>query len=218
MTDYYLPIGSRFEGEIVVKRSRFLTTIARVNSPTEARHAISSERARFPDARHHCHAFAITSEGALPSLHSSDDGEPAGTAGRPILDTLRNVPLVNVVAIVTRYFGGTLLGTGGLVRAYSEAVRSTYEGAPVARRRQTPQYVAHLPHSEAGKYIAEWNARGWDVRVEYLPKEVIAHIITDDDAPDLLASMSSGALTWELGEPIAHEQVCGIIHDGKVET
>ena len=106
--------------ELEVKRSRFLTRLHRVTSEETARAVIDERRSRFFDARHHCSAFILGPEGR--AARSSDDGEPAGTAGVPMLTVLTSNHLTDVVAVVTRYFGGIKLGAGGLVRAYSEAV------------------------------------------------------------------------------------------------
>lgn len=110
--------------EILVVNSRFITTIARVTTPAEAKQSLSAVRAQMPDAHHHVYAFRI-GHGASIIEGMSDDGEPSGTAGPPVLAVLRGKPeLGDVLAVVTRYFGGTKLGTGGLVRAYTEAAQA----------------------------------------------------------------------------------------------
>lgn len=117
--------------ELEVKRSRFLTRLRRVTSEETARAVVDERRSRFFDARHHCSAFILGPEGR--TSRSSDDGEPAGTAGVPMLTVLTSNHLTDVVAVVTRYFGGIKLGAGGLVRAYSEAV--AHAVAAVGTRR-----------------------------------------------------------------------------------
>ena len=96
------------ETELVVKRSRFIARLARVDSEEEARAVIADTRRRYPDARHHCTAFVVEVPDASPIARSSDDGEPAGTAGMPILATLLGADVTQAVAVVTRYFGGVL--------------------------------------------------------------------------------------------------------------
>ncbi len=108
-------------GEITEKKSRFIADITPVSSEEEAQQFIAGIRKKYWDARHHCPAYLVGEDHAVSRC--SDDGEPSGTAGRPILDVLTGAGLHNVCAVVTRYFGGTLLGTGGLVRAYSAAVQ-----------------------------------------------------------------------------------------------
>ena len=110
------------QGEIEEKKSRFIATVKCVNSQEEAAAFITAIKKQYWDARHNCSAYVIGERGEL--AHSSDDGEPAGTAGRPMLAVLQGENLTNVCVVVTRYFGGVLLGTGGLVRAYSAAVQA----------------------------------------------------------------------------------------------
>ncbi|MBP7213627.1 MAG: YigZ family protein [Anaerolineaceae bacterium] len=110
------------EVEIVVVNSRFIASLSPAKSVEEARAFITEVKKRFPDATHHVPAFVIGHGNSIIS-HSSDDGEPSGTAGRPALAVLQGSGLGNVVVVVTRYFGGTKLGTGGLVKAYGDAVR-----------------------------------------------------------------------------------------------
>lgn len=109
--------------ELEVKRSRFIADIARASSADAARAFVAKIREAFPDATHHCWAFQAGPPGDTRAIGCSDDGEPHGTAGRPMLNVLLHAPVGEVVAVVTRYFGGTKLGTGGLARAYSDAVK-----------------------------------------------------------------------------------------------
>jgi uncharacterized YigZ family protein len=111
------------ETEITVVNSRFIASLAPVNSVEEAREFQKTIKARYPDASHHVPAFVI-GHGNSTISHSNDDGEPSGTAGRPALAVLSGSGLGNVCVVVTRYFGGTKLGTGGLVKAYGEAVKA----------------------------------------------------------------------------------------------
>lgn len=108
-------------GEIVEKKSRFIATLRKTETEEEAAAFIEEMKKKYWDARHNCSALILGSKEQL--TRCSDDGEPAGTAGRPMLEFLMNENLCDVTAVVTRYFGGTLLGTGGLVRAYTAAVR-----------------------------------------------------------------------------------------------
>ena len=116
--------------EIEVKRSRFIASLSRAGSEEEAAAFIEAVRKKHRDARHNCFAMRVS----LPDIleRSSDDGEPSGTAGRPMLDMLKGFELVDTVAVVTRYFGGTLLGPGGLVRAYSDALREALSSSNTA--------------------------------------------------------------------------------------
>ena len=116
--------------EITEKKSRFIATVASVSSADEANEMIASLRKQYWDARHNCCAMIIGERGEFSRC--SDDGEPAGTAGRPMLAVLSGAGVTNVCVVVTRYFGGVLLGTGGLVRAYSKAVQEGLNACAVA--------------------------------------------------------------------------------------
>ena len=126
----YLTLASPASAELEVKRSRFVCDLAPAATEESARAFVDQVRARSRDARHHCTAFVLGPDGA--TLRSNDDGEPSGTAGPPMLDVLRGRGLTDVVAVVTRWFGGTLLGTGGLIRAYGDAVSTAVDAATVA--------------------------------------------------------------------------------------
>ncbi len=127
--------------EIIVVNSRFIATAAPAFSVDEARAFIARLRAEFSDASHHVPAFLI-GYGASVTAHCTDDGEPSGTAGRPALAVLQGSGLGDVVVVVTRYFGGTKLGTGGLVRAYGDSVKAVLEVLP--RAEKIPTYTVML--------------------------------------------------------------------------
>ncbi|MDY6213619.1 MAG: YigZ family protein [Schaalia hyovaginalis] len=152
--------GTLIEHEIEIKRSRFLTTLGRVDSVREARELIDLVKSQHPQARHNCSAYLVIEEGLNPQQHSSDDGEPSGTAGAPMLDALRMSGTWNVCAVVTRYFGGILLGGGGLIRAYSSSVSEAIALAPRAHMRDLEVLSARLPLAEAGRIEAELRAAG----------------------------------------------------------
>lgn len=115
--------------ETEIKKSRFLAHIAEVRSEEEAEALIKETRKKYYDASHSCSAYILNSDKGI--RHSSDDGEPSGTAGKPILDVISGAGLSNVIVIVTRYFGGTELGTGGLVRAYSGATAEVLKNSEI---------------------------------------------------------------------------------------
>ncbi|WP_460833222.1 YigZ family protein [Nocardioides hungaricus] len=155
----YLTLARPAEAEIEVKRSRFLCTLRRVEDEAAARAVVEGLRRQHWDARHHCAAFRLH-----PDVErSSDDGEPAGTAGAPMLDVLRGHSregVSDVVAVVTRWFGGTLLGAGGLVRAYGDAVRAALDEAGTLRRSLVRELDLDLDHADAGRVESELRARG----------------------------------------------------------
>ena len=143
--------------EITVTKSRFITTLAPVDDLDAAQARIAEVRREFHDARHHCTALILGPHGDRE--RSNDDGEPAGTAGAPMLSVLRGAELTDVVAVVTRYFGGTLLGAGGLVRAYSDAVAAAVDTAPRLARRRLAIVEVRASHADAGKL--EHRLRAW---------------------------------------------------------
>lgn len=153
--------GSQIEQEI--KRSRFIGFLEPVDTEFAARDFIDQIRRRFPDARHHCTAFVVRTPNALPITRSSDDGEPAGTAGMPILTTLLGHDLVDVCAVVVRYFGGIKLGTGGLVRAYTSSVQQAIEAATLVPLVE--KTFAHLECDLASAGFIESALRSADVEI-----------------------------------------------------
>jgi uncharacterized YigZ family protein len=132
--------------EIVIDRSRFIASAGPAFSVEEAREFIQSEKKEFPDASHHVPAFLI-GRGAGVIAHCTDDGEPSGTAGRPALVVLQGSGLGDVVVVVTRYFGGMKLGTGGLVRAYTGAVQEVIKVLPRAEKVATLQAALVFPYT-----------------------------------------------------------------------
>ena len=137
------------EGVLEEKKSRFIAALAPVNSEEEAVSFIESQRKKYRDASHHCSAFLIGERNEL--MRCSDDGEPAQTAGRPMLDVLLGEEIHNACAVVTRYFGGTLLGTGGLVRAYSGAVQEGLKNCTLLERRPAGRFSLTTDYPDLGK-------------------------------------------------------------------
>jgi len=131
MESYLVP-AHYGEAELVEKRSRFISQLWRVETEEEARHCIDKVRRFYHDARHHCWCYALR-EGGI--LRYSDDGEPQGTAGQPMLNVFQKEDVTNVVCVVTRYFGGILLGAGGLTRAYGCAAKMALDEAGIHRMR-----------------------------------------------------------------------------------
>lgn len=139
------------EGVYEEKKSRFIATLRRCESEKEAAAFIEEMKKKYWDARHNCSAFVIGSRGEL--TRCSDDGEPGGTAGRPMLEVLTGERLCNVAAVVTRYFGGVLLGTGGLVRAYTQAVKSGLNNCRIGRMRAGYEAEITTDYNGIGKIL-----------------------------------------------------------------
>lgn len=187
----YRTIAAPCTGELEVSRSRFLADLRRVESEEGARAVIAEVRAAHRDARHHCSAFVIGPDGRVQ--RSNDDGEPSGTAGAPILAALCGADVFDVVAVVTRWFGGTLLGTGGLARAYGGAVDAALENARFVIREEREAVDLAVPHADAGRVEAELRARGVDVTGTDYTEVATLHLTTaDPDALDVLVAELTG--------------------------
>jgi uncharacterized YigZ family protein len=141
----YLIPAEEARAEIRVKNSQFIATAAPAFSVEEARDFIDRMRQKFADAAHNAPAFLI-GHGPAVTAHCNDDGEPSGTAGRPMLAVLEGSGLGDVVVVVTRYFGGTKLGTGGLVRAYTEATKAVLAATPRAEKAATHAVMLAVPY------------------------------------------------------------------------
>ncbi|WP_221586238.1 YigZ family protein [Microbacterium sp. G2-8] len=147
--EYPTTIAERVDHEIEIKRSRFICHLQPVTSVEEADAFIAAVRKEFWDAGHNCVAMITGTTG--DQARSSDDGEPSGTAGVPMLEVLRRRGMTDLVAVVTRYFGGTKLGAGGLVRAYGSAVSETLDRARLVRRRALTRVTVDVAHADAGR-------------------------------------------------------------------
>lgn len=149
MKENYRILYEGGEGEIVEKKSRFIATIRPVESEDEAVSFIAEMKKKYWDATHNCSAFTVGENFEISRC--SDDGEPAQTAGRPMLDVLLGEEIHNVCAVVTRYFGGTLLGTGGLVRAYSGAVQEGLKNCVIVEKKLAEKLKLKTDYSDLGK-------------------------------------------------------------------
>jgi len=169
----------RVEEEI--QRSRFIATIARAASVQEAQAFVRAVSAEFADATHNCWAYVVGAPGSTGQIGMSDDGEPHGTAGRPMLTVLLHSGLGDVAAVVTRYYGGTKLGTGGLARAYSGAVQQAVVTVARAERVTLVEIAVHIGYGDvsavqqlAPQFEAEIVAQEYGTEVAYrirLPEE-----------------------------------------------
>lgn len=207
----YLTLGRAATAEVEDRGSRFVCTLRRVGDEDTARALVAELRREHHDARHHCSAFVLGPDGGVQ--RSSDDGEPGGTAGAPMLEVLRGAGVSDVAAVVSRWFGGTLLGAGGLVRAYGGAVRAALAESGTLRRSLLTELALDLDHADAGRVEGELRARGVAVletsyadRVRLLlaaaPGEVEA-------VTQLVASATSGG---SLPVPVGERWVEGSVH------
>ena len=156
MTEYRVPFQDA-ESEFTEKRSRFLSHLFRVESEAEARRRIEEMKKKYYDARHNCWCYLIEDGGIV---RYSDDGEPQGTAGIPVLDVLRKSGVTDACIVVTRYFGGILLGAGGLVRAYTAAAKAALDAAGALTREGYAELRLRLAYAGDHKLSAKLDTLG----------------------------------------------------------
>ena len=203
----YRIINGTAEAEIEVKKSRFLAAVCQCRSETEARVFLENIRKQHYDARHHCFAFRIGEpQGILE--RSSDDGEPQGTAGKPMLEILKGAALCDVCAVVTRYFGGTLLGTGGLLRAYSDALRAALSAADCQELREGIRVRVCCDYAAANrvKYLAQQKGI-FSEREDYTDRCMLSYLLPGEEAErftEQIRELSAGKAETELLEKVLY--------------
>ena len=178
-------------GEIVEKKSRFIATVRPVKNEEEALAFLEEMRKKYWDARHNCYAYSIGKNREF--TRCSDDGEPSGTAGRPMLDVILGEDIYNVAVVVTRYCGGVLLGTGGLVRAYSKAVQEGLAGSLVIEKKKGISLKVTTDYTGIGKiqYIAgERQIPILDS--EYTDKVVLKLLVPDAETEAVQKAITEG--------------------------
>lgn len=163
-TRRYLIPSATHEDEIEIERSRFIGTLGHATTADEARAFIETVRQRFPDATHHCWAFVAGPPGDSRVIGMSDDGEPSGTAGKPMLSVLMHSEVGEIVAVVTRYYGGRQLGTGGLVRAYTQAVQEPLASLPTREQVNTIAVEIEVQYPDYGGVERLFQDRAVEIR------------------------------------------------------
>lgn len=158
----YKTISKDSEAMIIEKKSKFIATVYKVESPIEAENYLVQLRKKYYDATHNCFAYQIGENNEFQK--ASDDGEPQGTAGKPILEVLKGEEIKNTLICVTRYFGGTLLGTGGLVRAYGKAAKEGLLAAGMIEKRKIYLYNLKMPYTLVGKVQYLLGEKGYVIR------------------------------------------------------
>lgn len=148
--DEFKTIEKEVESELIEKKSKFIASIFRVNSVKEADQKLSEVKKRYYDAKHNCYTYRVIENDRIIEK-SSDDGEPSGTAGAPMLNILKQNNLCNVLIVVTRYFGGILLGTGGLVRAYSRSTQDVIEKSNIVLKESGYKINIEIEYKELEK-------------------------------------------------------------------
>lgn len=200
MTEYYIPTREGV-GELVEKRSRFLGHVWRVSSEEEAREKIEATKKKHYDARHNCWCYIIKDG----PVRYSDDGEPQGTAGQPMLNVFQREGVVNVCCVVTRYFGGILLGAGGLVRAYTQSAKDALDaaGISVVRRWVAMEVPCTYAQFEQARRTVE-SFSGVVEQVDYGADVVLSALLPEERAAEFSAHIldaSAGTIeVLEAGE------------------
>ncbi len=184
MTEYYIPTGHS-ESELVEKRSRFIGQVWRAFSEEEARARIEETRKKHYDARHNCWCYRLQ-EGSVERYY--DDGEPQGTAGQPMLNVFQRENVTNVVCVVTRYFGGTLLGAGGLVRAYSRSAKDALDAAGVSVVRRWVAMEVPCTYAQFDEVRREvFHFGGVEEKVDY-GADVLLSVLLPEERSALFAA------------------------------
>lgn len=203
----YKTIGKRARDILIEKKSKFIATAAPCETEEKAIEFVNEIRKEFPDATHNVYAYSIDEN---QIFRYSDDGEPSGTSGMPVLDTMRKDDIVDAAVVVTRYFGGTLLGTGGLVRAYSESARLALESAGVVVRKMCNIVSVNTDYTFIGK-------------IQHIIAEM--HLITEDTIYTDKATFfvcvpfaDTEKFTKEITEATSGAAVCSVIDAKYIDT
>lgn len=200
-SERYQTIRGPVTASIEERRSVFECWLRRVDSEPDARAVVEEARTTHWDARHHCSAWVLGPDADL--ARSNDDGEPSGTAGAPMLEVLTHSGLSDVVAVVTRWFGGTLLGAGGLVRAYGDAVRAALAEVDPLRRELLQLASLEVEHADAGRIEHDLRAHGVVVQdVDYASSVTIHLAVPVKDQGEVaaqVARLTGGSAALRLG-------------------
>lgn len=203
MTDGYLTVAGRGEAETVDKQSRFLGHIVPVSCEAEARAFIGDMRRQYADATHNVYAYLLREGGVM---RWSDDGEPGGTSGQPTLGVLQGAGILDVCCVITRYFGGILLGSGGLVRAYSNAARKALEAAGLVRMRPWQTAEFRCGYAQYEKLRRALEDRGARIENAFFAEQVDVVYSAPQQASEslrvLLRDLTAGSVVPNLGDRV----------------
>ncbi len=191
--------ASQHETLLEIKKSKFHSRAGFVDSREAAMSLLEEARARYPDARHHCWAYVLGAPHSPRSAAMADDGEPSGTAGKPILNVLQHKDLGDVMVIVSRYFGGVKLGAGGLVRAYAGAAQQVIEALPVKTQRAMTTCIVQAGFKDE-QYVRHWVAQheGEVVNCTYQHQVAMTLTVPDEHVTELQALAGSVGLSVKI--------------------
>ena len=184
MTEYYIPTEAA-EAELVEKRSRFIGQVRPVETEEEARAFVEQVKKKHYDARHNCWCYRLRDGGVE---RYSDDGEPQGTAGQPMLNVFQREEVTNVVCVVTRYFGGVLLGAGGLVRAYTQSAKDALDAAGVSVVRRWVEAAVPCPYSFFDRVKLEVEAHGGGLGETEYAADVTVHALLPEGQVEVFSA------------------------------
>ncbi|MBQ6322229.1 MAG: YigZ family protein [Lachnospiraceae bacterium] len=190
------------QAEIIEKKSRFIATVTPVHSQEEALSFIAAQKKKYWDATHNCYAYIIGQQGR--EARCSDDGEPQGTAGRPMLDVLQGEDVYDICVVVTRYFGGTLLGTGGLVRAYSRVVQEGLAASAILKTELGYRLLIRTDYTGLGKIQYLLGERGLKIINSSYGQDVELETLVPED---LLKSVKENITEATSGRAVFEQEV-----------
>lgn len=209
MLQKYRTIKEDNQHEVEIKKSRFICFLKRIETEEEAKAFVQQIKKEHWKANHNCSAFVLGDHHEIQ--RSSDDGEPSGTAGVPMLEVLKKNDLINVCAVVTRYFGGTKLGAGGLIRAYSGSVAQAIVHTGIVEGRLQQEVFVQLDYSNWGKmenFIASENLAVKDT--QFTDRVVVTCMVDENQVADFEAQVTdllNGQVSFTTGEVTYHEQI-----------
>ena len=209
MLQKYRTIKEDNQHEVKIKKSRFICFLKRIETEEEAKAFIQQIKKEHWKANHNCSAFVLGDHHEIQ--RSSDDGEPSGTAGVPMLEVMKKNDLINVCAVVTRYFGGTKLGAGGLIRAYSGSVAQAIVHTGIVEGRLQQEVFVQLDYSNWGKmenFIASENLAVKDT--QFTDRVVVTCMVDENQVADFEAQVTdllNGQVSFTTGEVTYHEQI-----------
>ena len=211
MTEQYKTVYEGGEGELVEKKSRFIATVRPVKTEEEANQFVEEMRKKYWDARHNCWAFILGERQEF--RRCSDDGEPSQTAGKPMMDVLTGADLTDVAVVVTRYFGGTLLGTGGLVRAYSGAVQEGLKNSTVITKYLGVKLSVTTDYNGVGKLQYLFGQKEIPIlSVDYTDKVVFTVLVASPRVQEIkkaVTEATSATVQMEESDPVYFAEING---------
>lgn len=209
MLERYYTIKENGQSELEIKKSRFICSLKRVETEEEAKQFIQETKKEHWKANHNCSAFVIGEKNEIQ--RSSDDGEPSGTAGVPMLEVIKKNELINVAAVVTRYFGGIKLGAGGLIRAYAHSVSHALQEIGIVEGTLQQELSIHIAYPQLGKienYLALQQVNVKEIR--YTEKVIVVCMINEKEVSAFqkaIIELLSGQVTFTEGAVSYHEQL-----------